>query len=190
MSLKVLVGRSSSGKDTIARELINKGYKRIISHTTRPMRVNESHGVDYWFESYVGYDDTLCLKSYKVANNEVWRYWFDKNEIISAIHSNETYIAIADPEGCKELHQLGADIIFVYVPVETSLERYYLRESKNKNPDYKEVIRRVLADSKDFEVMEREALVEGKYKIVSNYDRKLSDVVDCVERMIKNDRPS
>ena len=39
MSLLVLMGKSCSGKDTIANELVNKhGYENFVSYTTRPMR--------------------------------------------------------------------------------------------------------------------------------------------------------
>ena len=44
-----LVGKSCSGKDTIARELVKLGYERILTYTTRPQRPSELDGVDYHF---------------------------------------------------------------------------------------------------------------------------------------------
>ena len=38
MSIICFSGQAASGKDSIVRELIKKDYKRIVSHTTRPMR--------------------------------------------------------------------------------------------------------------------------------------------------------
>ena len=48
--LIVLTGKSNSGKDTIAKELQNRGINRILSYTTRPMRPTEN-GTEYHFIS-------------------------------------------------------------------------------------------------------------------------------------------
>ena len=52
MSLLVLMGKSCSGKDTIANELVNKhGYESLVSYTTRPMRDGEIQDQTYHFIS-------------------------------------------------------------------------------------------------------------------------------------------
>ena len=45
-----LMGKSSSGKDTIYKELIQKfpKMKRIVLYTTRPRREGERDGVEYF----------------------------------------------------------------------------------------------------------------------------------------------
>ena len=46
-----LMGKSSSGKDTIYKELL-QGFpkmKRIVLYTTRPRREGECDGVEYFF---------------------------------------------------------------------------------------------------------------------------------------------
>ena len=46
----VLVGPSASGKSAIVKCLESKyGIKKFITCTTRPMRVGEINGVDYFF---------------------------------------------------------------------------------------------------------------------------------------------
>ena len=46
----ILVGASASGKTEIANILIKKyGYEKMVTATTRPMRVNEVNKVDYFF---------------------------------------------------------------------------------------------------------------------------------------------
>ena len=51
MSLLVLMGKSCSGKDTIANELVKYGYEKFVSYTTRPMRDDEIQDQTYHFIS-------------------------------------------------------------------------------------------------------------------------------------------
>ncbi len=49
-----LMGKSSSGKDTIYKMLSEQGeipFSKIIPYTTRPMRQGEQEGVEYHFTS-------------------------------------------------------------------------------------------------------------------------------------------
>lgn len=47
----VIVGKAASGKDFLRKRLMGKGMRFGISHTTRPPRVGEEHGRDYFFVS-------------------------------------------------------------------------------------------------------------------------------------------
>ena len=50
--LVCLIGKSSSGKDTIYRELLKDTsfkLKKVVLYTTRPIRDNETDGVQYHF---------------------------------------------------------------------------------------------------------------------------------------------
>ena len=47
-----IMGKSSSGKDTIYKKLVEDpklSLKRIVPYTTRPMRAGESDGIEYYF---------------------------------------------------------------------------------------------------------------------------------------------
>ena len=47
-----LMGKSSSGKDTIYKELVSDEelrLKTIVPYTTRPIREGETDGVEYYF---------------------------------------------------------------------------------------------------------------------------------------------
>ena len=59
-----LVGKSCSGKDTIARELVKLGYERILTYTTRPARSNELDGVDYHFVTENEFKDMIKNKEF------------------------------------------------------------------------------------------------------------------------------
>ena len=45
----ILVGKSGSGKSTVLRALTDRGFHRITTCTTRPMRKGEVDGRDYHF---------------------------------------------------------------------------------------------------------------------------------------------
>lgn len=46
----LLVGASASGKTEVAKMLAQKyRLKKVVTHTTRPMRASETNGVDYHF---------------------------------------------------------------------------------------------------------------------------------------------
>lgn len=185
--LVVLAGQTASGKDSIARSLINDyGYKRVISNTTRPKRANEKEGVDYYFWDELPFNrDVISLKEYHTAQG-TWWYWFNEEDIVSAIESNDVYITIADPGGVSELEPLGAKTIYIDAKWHVRAERYMNRESKNESPDYKEVLRRLIADQKDFEKLEYEAKNNGKYDIVYNTSSDLRDVVSYTNKLINS----
>ena len=45
----ILLGGGGAGKTTIQNELVKRGYKRGILHTTRSKRASEINGRDYIF---------------------------------------------------------------------------------------------------------------------------------------------
>lgn len=49
MTVVALIGKTCSGKSTLANELVKRGFATVISHTTRPQRPGEINGRDYHF---------------------------------------------------------------------------------------------------------------------------------------------
>ncbi|MBO5620242.1 MAG: guanylate kinase, partial [Butyrivibrio sp.] len=61
----LLMGKSTSGKDTIYRALIKEeefSLKKVLPYTTRPMRDGEADGVEYFFKTEEEYQ---AIKSAK-----------------------------------------------------------------------------------------------------------------------------
>lgn len=158
----LLVGAGASGKDTLAKELVDKyGYKKVVGNTTRPMRAGEINGYDYNFRSEIpDLKSCISLKKYETANGD-WYYWFD-DSIIANAYSIDKYIAIVDPNGVVDvIEALGGfksnivkrkvKVVYLKVPLSERLSRYYKREKMNEKPNYEEVIRRCLADETAFE---------------------------------------
>lgn len=183
MAINVLVGQCCSGKDSIARELIkNYGYKRVVSNTTRPMRSGEKEGVDYYFWNEIPFNrDVVSLKEYHTAQG-TWYYWFNADDIEKAAKSDENYIVIADIDGAKILAEYGAKIIYIHADLDVRMERYYNRVSRDENPDYKEVLRRLIADVKAFDDFDFKDIVINQDKPLSVAVNEVNDIIRGYEK--------
>lgn len=144
-------GPACSGKDTIVGKL--DSFKRLTQHTTRPMRPGEQEGVEYFFhKSKDEINDPFSLKEFTVANGDKWYYWFEYDDVVKAIESDELFITISDVDGTIKFFNRGAHAIIINVPVEERIKRYYNREIEKSDPNFKEAMRRIIADIDDFQV--------------------------------------
>ena len=156
-----LLGKSSSGKDTIFKELVEDrelNLKPVISYTTRPIRYNESHGKQYYFineEQLAIYNETGTIiekRAYKTINGTWFYCTVDDGQI--DLTQQISYLLIVTLEAYESLRSYFGDhhVIPVYITVDDGirLERALKRERKQENPNYDELCRRFLADSADF----------------------------------------
>ena len=148
----VLVGKTASGKTTVANELCkNHGYKRIITYTTRPMRENEVQDVDYHFISDEQFNEMVKnnefteYKRYNTAHG-VWSY----GSVITSEQelSDDCYVIILTPQGLRDLSKKISQYIAFYLNVsfESQLERL-----KRRGDEEQQIIKRLRNDAKDFE---------------------------------------
>lgn len=153
-----LMGKSSSGKDTVYRRLAaEKKLDPLILYTTRPIRDGEADGREYHFVSEEEY--ALIKQSGSIIEERVyntvcgpWRYFtvddgcLDiKNKSYIVIGTLESYIRVSD--------YFGKDhVIPIYIETDDGerLMRALMREQKEKEPKYAEMCRRFLADAEDF----------------------------------------
>lgn len=155
-----LLGKSSSGKDTLFKMLLEESglaLKTIVPYTTRPIRVGEQEGVEYHFvteetqKELEAEGKIIELRAYDTICG-VWKYFtVDDGQIDLAtdnylvIGTLESYVKMRDYFGAEKLVPL-------YVEVEDGerLLRALTRERAQKEPNYAELCRRFLADSVDF----------------------------------------
>ena len=155
-----LLGKSSSGKDTLFKMLLEESglaLKTIVPYTTRPIRVGEQEGVEYHFvteetqKKLEAEGKIIELRAYDTICG-VWKYFtVDDGQIDLAtdnylvIGTLESYVKMRDYFGAEKLVPL-------YVEVEDGerLLRALTRERAKKEPNYAELCRRFLADSVDF----------------------------------------
>lgn len=156
----LLMGKSTSGKDTIYKELIKNeklGLDKVVPYTTRPMRDGEKDGVQYFFKKENEY---LELKSQgKIIEERTyythygeWRYFTVDDGQINLKDGNylvigtlESYCYIRDYFGKENVVPLLID-----VEAKIRLTRAMAREDKQEHPKYDEMCRRFLADEEDF----------------------------------------
>lgn len=154
-----IIGKSSSGKDTIFKELLARipQLKRVVPYTTRPVREGEKNGVEYFFtdeeqvQKLEQAGRIIELRAYDTACG-VWKYFTADDGQIDLEAGN--YLMIGTLEAYEKMIQYyGAEkIIPFYIEVEDGerLSRALARERQQAQPKYKELCRRFLADEEDF----------------------------------------
>lgn len=193
----VLIGKSGSGKDSFFEELIadkDLKLKSIVGYTTRPKRVHESEGVEYYFTDEAGLnklrneDMIIEERCYHTVHGD-WYYFTAKDEkILENIEQNINYIYIGTVESFVKMKEYyGSDIVIpLYIEVEDGerLARALKRERKQDAPKYAEMCRRFLADCEDFseENLEK-AGISKKYENM-DFDKCLAEIKEDIMKNI------
>lgn len=150
----VLIGKSCSGKDSVAKILFFMGYTRVVTCTTRPMRTGEIDGVDYYFISQdefmkmIEKRDFAEYRSYETQRG----MWLYGSRIDDYKYATEKVI-ILTPEGLINIRKKYPNLPITAIYLEVSnkeLKRRMMLRANMSNEDIKEVKRRYKADKKDF----------------------------------------
>lgn len=155
-----IMGKSSSGKDTIYQRLIQDedlSLHKVLLYTTRPIREGEQNGVEYYFTDEEGLRQferegrLIELRSYETIHG-VWHYFTVEDGSVDLEKYN--YLMHGTLESYQKLrvHYGKENLAPIYVEVEDGLRlmRALLREREQREPKYTELCRRFLADEKDF----------------------------------------
>lgn len=173
-----LMGKSSSGKDTIYKKLMEDeslGLMRLVPYTTRPIREGEQEGVEYHFvdEAYLQKlqeeGKVVELRAYDTVHG-IWKYFTVCEEDMDL--EKESYAVIGTLESWHAMCEyFGRDkMVSIYIEVEDGLrlERALTRERSQSEPKYTELCRRFLADTEDFS--EEKLKKEGIKRHFQNVD--------------------
>lgn len=171
LKLIYIMGKSSSGKDTVKNLLIDELNKKdssvseLVLYTTREIRINEVDGEDYHFVDELQYQEmekegvVVEARTYNKVQGPV-RYFtvFDKEKINL---SNDYMVTIGTLESFEKIKKYISnrnksefDIVPIYLEVDgvdrlsRAIEREKLEDKNNQN--FKEVHRRYEADEIDF----------------------------------------
>lgn len=196
----VVMGKTSSGKDTVYKRVLdtltlNQGAmapKTVVIYTTRPMRPGETNGVEYFFSTE---EELQKLREEgKVIEERCfhtvhgpWYYFTVNDGQIDLEHNSYMMInTLAGFEMIRSYYSNNEEDVVVPIYIEADakdrLIRYINRESLQKNPNYKEVCRRFLADEEDFAEEELQRLgITKRY-----YNRDLDECCAQIEDDIKS----
>lgn len=111
MGLVIISGKSGSGKNTIANMLIDQGYERVVSYTTRRARETETDGVDYNFISNAEFENLIAENKLKE-----WIYFDGAYYGSPNIDISKKWVAILDPKGVKDWKDTyGSEVIAIWL---------------------------------------------------------------------------
>lgn len=143
----VLCGKSGSGKTSIAKILNERGYRNVVTYTTRPIRKNETQDVTYHFitkdEFIKKQNDHEFVEttSYNTVEGE-WYYGSCLEDY------DDKKVIIMNPDGLDKIRKLpyvNPVIFYIYTDVEN------LRNRLMKRGDgLAEIERRLSQDNLDF----------------------------------------
>ncbi len=187
-----LMGKSSSGKDTVYRHMLEwraPALEKIVLYTTRPIRAGEVDGEEYYFTNDAGYRQmeaqgrVIEARAYHTYHG-LWRYFTvddgrielgKKNYLI--IGTIESYLKTAEYFGKEKVLP-----VLLELDDGIRLKRALEREMQQETPKYQEMCRRYLADEEDFS--EEKVKEAGIARRFSNQD--LNDCLEEIRKYIMN----
>lgn len=167
----VLCGKSSAGKDSLAKRIAENGYDFIISTTSRPIRKNESEGDPYFFmtreefENLISNDRLIEYRKYNTIENNkntIWYYGITKDQI----KNNKSYIVVLDIKRLQDIKKIYKDRVMSFF-IEVNKNERTKRAKLRGSFDEKEWNRRL----KDDDIVFSKDIVEQNVDyIIKNYD--------------------
>lgn len=183
-----IMGKSSSGKDTIYRRVkqVLPNLKSLVTYTTRPIREGETNGVEYFFvkntdiERLKQENKVIELREYNTIHG-VWRYAAIKD---SQLDTDDDILTIGTLQSYIKLKEYLGDyrLVPIYIEVDdiVRIQRAIDREKNQPKPKVIELCRRFIADNEDFS--EKNLIECG---ITPNIRIHNEDLDTCVEDIIK-----
>lgn len=179
----ILIGKTCSGKDTILNELVKRGYKKLITYTTRPIRKGEIDGISYNFITDEEFQDKINTgyfmeyQAFQTTNGT----WYYGSALIDYEKATDKTVVILTPQGYKNFLKnvfIPHNAIYIYANNNTISKRL-----KKRGDSREEAERRLLHDNEDFKGIENEVT-----RII--YNNEGSDINDVVKKIIKYSKES
>jgi guanylate kinase len=137
--LVVISGHSAAGKDTVIQRMKERDLQIhfVITATTRPVRDDEQHGVDYFF---VSHDEFARM----IENDELIEYAIvykdykgvPREQVDSALASGKDVIMRVDVQGAASIRELYPEAILIFVTAQNEEELIRrLVDRKSESPE-------------------------------------------------------
>lgn len=189
-----LMGKSSSGKDTIYRKLLARedlALKNVVLYTTRPIREGEREAREYHFiddkqvERFMESGSVIEIRSYDTCYG-VWKYMTVNDGSFDDPAQNCLMIGTLEAyrKMCSYFGKDRVVPIMIVLDDGVRLQRAINREKKQLKPRYEELCRRFLADAKDFSQEELAAAGVDTFYENDDLGRCVKEIADMIKRKI------
>lgn len=188
-----IMGKSSSGKDTIYKRLLEDPeleLRNIILYTTRPMRQGEQPGREYYFvneETFREYEEQgkiIEARTYQTVYGP-WIYFTADDGQIQMEKRNYLGIGTLESYICMKEYFGKENLCPLYIEVEDGerLKRAIRREELQTEPKYAEMCRRFLADEEDFseENLKRAGIVRRFQNM--ELESCVNELKNCIQKL-------
>jgi len=147
--LFVISGASGSGKTTLCRALESElGLNFSVSATTRPQRVGETEGHDYYFLSDEKFDKMVSEGDFlEWANVHGYRYGTPRKPIENSLKKGISVLLDIDTQGALHLKERNRDAVLVFIMPPD--ERELRKRLELRGTDSPEVIERRIEKAKE-----------------------------------------
>ena len=179
-----LIGYTSCGKSSVEKKLVKNGYRKLVSHTTRAIRVGEVNGIDYNFidkdkfhsmAEKGEFAESRHYFTFEEVDGEkkrsIWYYALSKQQIKD---DSKPCVVVIDKNGAIELSKyVGAEnLVMVYLECSDEV----LRNRSKLRGDYSEEFeRRLTSDKRSFKG------IENMVHTTVNTEMELERVVESVK---------
>ena len=181
--LVIVSGPSGAGKDTIVGGLleIDDSFSLSVSATTRPPRLTEKNGENYYFLTVKEFEDKIAQDGFieyaKYGSNY---YGTLKCDVEKRIQNGKTVILVIDVQGAAEVKKLYPGVLSLFImPPSREILRCRLRK---RMTDSEEDI------SKRMCIAEQEITksCDYDYTVVNDdLDKAVSQVYNIIKKEIK-----
>jgi guanylate kinase len=178
--LIVISGPSGAGKDTVMQRMKERGlpFHFVVTATTRPRRVSEVHGRDYWFVSkdeFARMIDEDELIEHAIVYGDY--KGIPKQQVREALASGMDVVMRLDVQGAETVRKLAREALLIFITTENEKELVHRLETrKTETPDSLAI--RIATARKELN------RVEGFDYVIVNRDFHLDETVDIIRAII------
>ena len=173
--LVALAGPSGSGKSTVEKVLAEKYHmKKLVSHTSRPMRKGEKDGEDYHFVSREWFEENTD----KLLENQE----FNGNKYglsIAELSPEQPNVLVVAPHGLKEIIEkaehfnLEVLVFYLYVPC---YER--VRRMQKRGDSAEDIVNRLAGDTIEQDIVDLNIIIDRGMSTINTSPEEIADRIN------------
>lgn len=178
--LIVLSGPSGVGKDTVMQRMQERGlpFHFVVTATTRPRRVNEVHGRDYFFVSkdeFARMIDEDELIEHAIVYGDY--KGIPKEQVREALASGKDVVMRIDVQGAETVRKMAPEALLIFLTTDSEAELVHRLETR-KTETADSLAIRIATARKELK------RVEAFDYVIVNHDFQLDVTVDAIRSII------